>query len=432
MDGPRLLEALAARTLGRALLEAASAGDAQAQAWLVGGAVRDLLTGREPAELDVAVEGDPAALLRALGDRLGAGARNHDRFGTATLDSPQGRIDVARTRTERYASPGALPDVSPAGIEDDLARRDFTVNAIAVALAGPRRGELLAVPRATEDLVAARLRILHPASFIDDPTRLLRLARYAGRLGYEIEPETRELARQAAAGGALDTVSGSRVGAELRLLLAEPARLAALAWIERLGVLAALHPGLRVDADLAEAALALLPADGRPDLLVLAACAVGASPPQELRAWLDRLAFAASDRDVVVAAAAGAAELARALWRAGRPSQVRAAAERRPAEAVAVAGAFGAQALAAPDAAEAETNARGWLERWRSVHLDIGGDDLVAAGIPAGPEIGRRLALTLDRRLDGELGEGREAELRAALEGVPAVADDAEGARGGR
>src|SRR4051794_15827757 len=182
------------------------------EVWVVGGAVRDVLLGRPPRELDVVVEGDAVALARRLGEPDAV----HERFGTARV----GDVDLAAARTETYAAPGALPDVAlGATVEEDLARRDFTVNALAVRLAD---GTGAAWPGALEDLEAGRLRVLHERSFRDDPTRLLRMARYAARLGFPAEPGTAALAREAIAGGALATVTGPRTGAELRLALGEP------------------------------------------------------------------------------------------------------------------------------------------------------------------------------------------------------------------
>ena len=157
---------------------------------LVGGAVRDVLLGGTPFDLDLVVEGDAAAFARSLGGQL----KVHDRLGTSTVVLDGHTYDIVRARRETYPRPGALPDVEPASLAEDLARRDFTVNAIAIALAD---GELTAAPSALEDLDARRLRVLHDQSFIDDPTRLLRLVRYASRLGFAIEPHTRALAEEA-------------------------------------------------------------------------------------------------------------------------------------------------------------------------------------------------------------------------------------------
>ncbi len=193
----------------------------------------------------------------------------HERFGTAVVRWEGGQIDLAERRAESYPAPGALPEVRPGSEHEDLARRDFTVNALAVALAGPERGELSQAGDALEDLRAGVLRVLHDRSFIDDPTRLLRLARYGARLGFEPETHTALLARRALDEGALATISRARIGAELRLALSEPQAAAVLAAMGEQGVLAAVAPGLRFDRELADRASSLLPEDGRRDLLLM-------------------------------------------------------------------------------------------------------------------------------------------------------------------
>jgi tRNA nucleotidyltransferase (CCA-adding enzyme) len=387
---------------------------------LVGGAVRDLLLGHWPRELDVAVAGDSAALAHVLSASVSPSERPyghviepilHERFGTASVVWDYGRIDIAELRAESYSAPGALPDVRSGSVEEDLARRDFTVNAISLPLGGERRGELAAVASALEDLAAGTLRVLHEQSFRDDPTRLLRMARYAARLGFEVEEHTAALARAALEARALETVSGARIGAELRLALGEADAEAALAALSELGVLEALHPRLRFERPVAGTTLALLPEDGRPDLALLGslvlplALRAGGDPRAEIVALLDRWDFPAGDRDRVVAAAVAVPRLVEELPAAERPSALRAVARRVPLEGIALAGALGC-----------EQPARRWLQDTRHVRLEITGDDLLIAGVPEGPEIGRRLEAILQLRLDGELGEGREVELVAALE----------------
>jgi len=363
---------------------------AREDVWVVGGAVRDGLLGRPAKDLDLVVAGDAATLAADLGDVREV----HDRFGTVTVLVGDAPVNVATARTETYAAPGALPDVRPGALEEDLARRDFSVNAMAIDLAGG----LHAAPGAQEDLAARRLRVLHDSSFTDDPTRLWRLARYAARLGFAIEERTLELAKAAIADGALATVSGARIGNELALALNEPEPLAALAAAHELGLLPA---GMAPRRGLTARALALLPEDGHPGILALAACS-GAVPEPRLRAWLDDLAVAARERDQLIAAATGAEPLAAALEAAQRPSEIHAAARGRQPEHVALAGALGP-----------EQAARDWLERLRDVRLEISGDDLLAEGIPPGPEMGRRLDRALAAKLDGNAPD-RAAELSAA------------------
>ena len=380
VDGDDLLTRLAELPRGQAVLDAAKG---MPGVHIVGGAVRDLALGLVPHEIDVAVEGDPDPLLAALG---GADVE-HERFGTATVDG----VDVVRARAESYPQPGALPEVRPGSIDEDLARRDFTVNAIAVALSD---GSVHAVEHAGEDLDARRLRVLHDASFRDDPTRLWRLARYAARLGFAIEERTLQLASEAVADGALTTVSGVRLGNELRLALREPDPVAALVEATSLGLLPPGFVPVRPDE-----ALALLPpGEGRPDLVILAASCAGMDA-RALLAWLDHMGFTAPDRDLV--AAASRFVTGAPLRAATTPAEIARAARGAPIEAVALAGG---------------ENARRWIDELRHVELQITGDDLLAAGVPQGPEIGERLRRALERLLDGEIPPERDAELAAALE----------------
>lgn len=425
IDGQALIERVRQLPGGAELLQLASARE---DIELVGGAARDLLLGITPRELDVVVDGEAEALAEKMiemidkgrfgaGGSAGGAVEAHERFGTASVSWPDGRVDVATRRAESYAAPGALPDVRPGTGEEDLHRRDFTVNAVAVALGGARRGELRSVPGALEDLAERRLRVLHEQSFRDDPTRLLRLARYASRLGFVAEDETARLAREAVAAGALQTVSRARFGAELRLALSEPDPVAALTGIDALGALAALDPAMRFDASLAKAALAELPPDGRADVLLFAilllpiADAPGESELQ-LRALLDALELGAIERDLAIRTALGAPVLVAGLAEQLRPSELHEAARAHTLEAVALAAAVGE----ARGKRETPRAARRWLSDLRKVHLQINGDDLLAAGIVPGREVGERLRHTLGRKLDGELADGREAELSAAME----------------
>ncbi len=392
---------------------------------LVGGAVRDLLLGRTPRELDVLVEeqggsfGDRTAqLARSLAAQLHASAQpnEHERFGTAIVRWEGGRIDIATARRERYPLAGELPKVGPARIAEDLERRDFTINAIALALAGPDRGKLLTA-RGTEELEDLRnglLRVLHDASFIDDPTRLLRLARYSARLGFQVEQSTSKLAERAIGEHRLSTVSGARIGAELRLAINEAGAVQSVAQLQGMHLLSDIHPRLRLDERLFSDALELLPtAAGRPEMLLLACLVLpltvdaSSDPGWEARTLLDRLEFAGSERDLVIAAALSPATLAERLTATGRASVLRRGLYRAPLEGVALAGALAGE--------QGMESARRWLDELRHIRLLITGDDLLAHGIPSGPDIGRRLEVTLDMRLDGELPDEREAQLQAAL-----------------
>jgi tRNA nucleotidyltransferase (CCA-adding enzyme) len=415
VSGDEVLDALVRQPGGSQLVTLAQHRDDVA---IVGGAVRDLLLGQTPRELDVIVDGDAISFAGDLAALLAAQTVEHERFGTASVQWEAGRVDVALRRRESYAAPGALPQVVPGSVSEDLQRRDFTVNAIAVALGGESRGELQSVEYALDDLHARRLRVLHERSFLDDPTRLLRLARYSARLGFDFEHATAQLAAHAVAAGALQTVSLARIGTELRLALAEPDAVAALDALNRLDVLSAIASELRFDAPLTRRALELLPEDGRPDLLIMGATLLAstaephADAAAALRQLLDGLQFSAGERDVILAVALDARKLAARLQLPSRPSQLRRLLCREPIEAVALAGA----PAAAGDAAAGRRAAGEWLDHHRHVRLAISGEDLLAAGVPAGPEVGARLQAALDRKLDGELDLDRDAELNAALE----------------
>jgi tRNA nucleotidyltransferase (CCA-adding enzyme) len=350
--------------------------------WLVGGAVRDTLLGREPRELDLVVEGNAIAVARRAAERTGGELVVYERFGTATVRAGALLLDLASARRERYPAPGALPEVEfGASIEEDLARRDFTVNAIAVGLAD---GAVASVPHAEDDLRAGLLRVLHDASFADDPTRLLRLARYGARLGFRPEPHTAALA--AAAG--LDGVSPERLGAELRLALREP-QPAALVALQR--HTPALLPGATPDPERIAAVLAAAPPDARRDLLALAA----AWRPEDAR--LRALGFTAADRRIL-AACADAGRVRAALDAAAAPSAVRRVLHREPVEVAVLAG--GEQA-------------RRWIAEWRHARPAIRGADLLAAGL-RGPAIGAGLEAATAALLDGRAPD-RATQLAVAL-----------------
>ena len=209
--------------------------------YLVGGAVRDLLLGGAPIDLDLAVEGDAASFAASLG----GDPRVHDRFGTSTVTLDGFTYDIARDPPRDVrASRARSPTWSPRALAEDLNRRDFTVNAIALALAGDTAGELTSAPARSTISTRAGCGSSTTRSFIDDPTRLLRLARYAGRLASRSSRTPRALAETRSSSGALGTVSGPRVGTELRLLARERgSRRGRSAGLRDIGLDIAIAPG---------------------------------------------------------------------------------------------------------------------------------------------------------------------------------------------
>ena len=372
-------------------------------AYLVGGAVRDRLREATPVDLDLVMEGDARDAAGVVASRLGGEVVDWERFGTAEVRAPSLPLSVnfATARRERYPEPGALPEVEPASIEDDLARRDFTVNAMAVALPD---GTLVDPHGGRADLANGVIRVLHERSFVDDPTRLLRALRYEARLSGRLDPQTEQLARDAIASGALDTVSGKRIRDELLDLLREPEAPAALARMRELKLDCALHPALRVLPERAASAM-LACAETGADRALAVLAALMVPDAEALHPLLDRLALTRHERDRVARAAEVGGHLAHRLTRDMSDSRIHALLHCEPDETLAVALAWGAPG---------EPVLR-YLSVLRGARLEVTGDDLIAAGVAESPVIGRALEETLRRKLDGEVS-GREDELALALE----------------
>jgi tRNA nucleotidyltransferase (CCA-adding enzyme) len=363
--------------------------------------VRDLLSGRRVRDVDLAVEDASGEFARSLARRLGASLRVHDRFGTATLTLPDGaRLDVAATRREAYRFPGALPEVEPhARIEEDLARRDFTINAMALEIAPGSRLVDPFVGR--RDLDRRVIRALHDGSFQDDPTRALRAVRYASRLGFRLDPATRRAISRAVRAGAFDRVSGARLRAELTKILSEPGRADSVRRLRSLRLDGAIEPSLaRAAGAAARIEAAEAPSRARPGvtwLCYLLAWMAG-SRPRSARRVAERLDLRGTDRERLLGWAGTLRRLRPGLARLKRSEVARRTSGLSDDEVVAA-----AALLAAVDRRALLT--RGGRDH---VALRIRGSDLLAAGIPAGPAIGQALARTLDARLDREISARQE------------------------
>jgi tRNA nucleotidyltransferase (CCA-adding enzyme) len=227
-----------------------AAGRRGQRLYLVGGVVRDLLLERCNLDLDLVVEGDAIGLAQEMAPKMQAEIYTHPRFGTATILWRNRRADFVSARAESYTRPGALPTVRPGTIQDDLARRDFTVNAMAVLLNPTGLGEMLDPYDGRGDIEKNFIRVLHENSFVDDATRIWRAVRYEQRLDFLIEPGTLKLLRRDI--DRLGTVSGDRIRHEVELVLREEAPEKPLARADGLGALARVHPSLKADDWLAE------------------------------------------------------------------------------------------------------------------------------------------------------------------------------------
>jgi tRNA nucleotidyltransferase (CCA-adding enzyme) len=400
----------------------------------VGGFVRDLLLRRVPAQaaarvpdLDLVVEGDGIAFGRRLAEETGGHLVVHAAFGTASLEggtTPDGtrigRVDIATSRRERYGTPGALPDVSPASIDEDLGRRDFSVNAMSVALTPSAWGRLHDPWGGERDLAARRLRVLHPLCFVEDPTRIWRGARYAARLGFSPDAGFRRALALAWKVGGFPALSGQRLHAELDLVMEEPDPWAVLELLLGWGALRLWDSGYRVTrlgrgrlaaawsyAEWAHSAGVAVDAGG----LALTALLFDQSRPTGARC-LRRLAVAGAEGARLDTT--GARSLARRVAAKSllRPSQV--AESLRPARETALLGAW------LCGGRRARRRIEWFLSQGRGARPLSSGDDVIAAGVARGPRVAQVLGLLRDLTLDGRV-RTKDDERAAVAEWIEAL-----------
>jgi tRNA nucleotidyltransferase (CCA-adding enzyme) len=376
--------------------------------YLVGGSVRDILLEEPNFDVDVVVEGDAIALARGLADELGGRLRAHKQFGTAVvLYGEDERVDVVTARSETYHAPAVLPTVEPGSIDEDLHRRDFTINAMAVSLKGENLGQLVDPFGGREDLEAGRIRILHDRSFIDDPTRILRAIRYEDRYGFRMDDETVRLARECIATGHVGDLSGARLRDELEALLEEGDVSHAIPRLAELGAQKEIHAHVVADDETVRLFDRLRVLNKEYGLGIpvwrLGFEALGRKlPPGEIVEWLDRLKIRRPDADQIEHAITEGPRLAEDLD--GSAADVALAAERHDPDAPLF-------ALALTDSPRLHE----YFERLRGTQLEISGADLADLGLGESPRVGEILAEVRRRKLNGEL-DGRESELEAARE----------------
>lgn len=399
------LAGLLHRSLAPALAEALAAVIAVARAsggslYLVGGVTRDLLLG-PPApgslrEVDLTATEGEEALLAAWPLPPAWRRLDHPGFGTHHWHHGGLRLDLVRARDERYAAPGALPVVRPAGLAEDLARRDFTVNALAWGLCGPDAGRLVDPWGGEADLGEGIIRVLHPGSFQDDPTRIWRGLRYARRLGFRLAPDTAE--RIPAALPVLARLSGRRLANELGRVWAEPDPAGLLGDLWKAGVLGAVDqdwPPIALPA--VEAARRILGAGGSPD----AACAA------YLLSWPAASGARCAARLDLAGEARRALDLAGRLLASAetgleRQALLLAVDRRKDLSLTLLRGLLDAGAPLDPSLA-------GPIARMAAPPL-LDGQALLARGMRRGPRLGDLLRSLRAAQLEGRLGD-REAAL---------------------
>lgn len=388
----------------RAAGELATTGDAGANdAYLVGGSVRDLVLGRQPRDPDIVVVGNGPRFVRALAEKINGTVPSVSQFGTAVIDTPNGLIDIATARSETYSSPAALPDITPSTIEDDLSRRDFSINAMALSILPGKWGELLDPHKGFSDAARGNIRILHDQSFQDDPTRILRAVRYEVRLGFKMAVNTAEaLDRDLPY---IDGLSSARLLAELQKLLREPMRAEILRRAEALSIVGAISPALRVTAAGLNAMEHFGEAGENVDELLFVACMSSSLTEEEAESLIARLQ---PDRDwqAVIRGAAAFREVASVLESPDLlPSEIVDLLARVPVPVIEF------QRVAGPKTRQRE-HIEAFLRRHRDIRPETTGVELMAQGVPQGPILGKLLLELKNARLDGKVfSRAEELEL---------------------
>lgn len=398
--------------------------------FLVGGVVRDLLLDRPNWDLDVAVEGDGIAFARVVADRYKAGMALFERFATARLVLAHGlKLDIASTRRESYAQPAALPDVKPALLREDLHRRDFTFNAIALQLNAPQFGLLYDYYGGLRDLHAGKLRVLHERSFIDDPTRVFRAIRFAHRFGFHLESKTARLLREIAATDVIAQLSGPRLRTEMLLLADEAHPDRTLSSCARLNLFRFLHRDLRYGPSARRLVRSLagamtwwvtrcrrFPID-RPVAYLMAL--LTEATPEIVEGVITRLMLSNEQARKVRAGGTELMVVAQTLsaTQSLKRSVVYRLLNGLPDEALLLCLARMEGRAAA--SARVKRRMLDYLTKSSAVKPVLRGRDLLEMGVEAGPEVGMLLAQLLEAKLDGLLKgkAGERAFVRARLAG---------------
>ena len=365
--------------------------------YFVGGAVRDLVLGRPINDFDLTVEGDAIALARSLSHKHGGGVTAHTKFGTAKWFLPRhlkddyDTLDLISARSETYKFPAALPTVKLGTIEDDLRRRDFTINAMAIRLDGAHFGKLRDDLDGMQDLQKNVIRVLHPDSFVDDPTRMYRAVRYEVRYGFQLAEDT--LARIPQARALVEKLSPQRIRHELELILDEPNAVSMLKRLDELDLLTCIHPIL---GDFGRSNLATVQSDdavlqNRNSRWLLWLMHL---TDQEIEFLNDRLHFTAELLKMLRSAALLETNLP--ALRGLKPSQVVELLEGYSIKALEV------FSIALQD--EGQKNIlNNYLSEWWGIKPKTTGHDLKKRGIPPGPKYNEILRRLRAAWLDGEV-----------------------------
>jgi tRNA nucleotidyltransferase (CCA-adding enzyme) len=378
--------------------EAAAMGQ---ELYIVGGVVRDLFLRRSNFDFDLVVEGEAISLARKLAGDSGAKLILHERFGTAKLIYPEFSLDLATARSESYSRPGALPLVKAGRLKDDLIRRDFSINAIALHLNPERFGQLIDLYHGQQDIKRRQIRILHPKSFMDDATRILRAIRYEQRLGFRLEPETEKLLRRDVT--MLDTISGDRLRHELELILKENEPERALARARELGVMKQLNHLLKVTDKLAQSFTKAREITKSSLPTVYLCLLIYDLTEKENEEFISRLNFPKT----LAQAMRQTLQLKKQLTKLDNPRL-------KPADIHRLLHGYSSTAIQAnATVSESPTISRNlilYLDKLRYVKPLLKGKDLINMGVPSGPKIGEILDALLKAKLNGEVRTRKDEE----------------------
>ena len=372
--------------------------------------MRDILLGTSVKDLDFVVEGDGPQVARRLAAELGGEVLAHERFGTSTLVRGRSRVDVVTARREVYPHPATLPQVSPGSINDDLARRDFSINALTLPL-GKGHPEVLDPHGGVDDIRRGLIRTLHPASFVDDPTRIFRAVRYEQRFAFTIEDSTLSQLHDAIEHGHLSALSSDRLRHELERILEDERPELPLDRAMELGAMAAIHPslgdsqaGTRVKSIAVHNATSKKTlAPGHKALVYIGALTYSLTQAQG-EAVISRLnmpnTWAKVVRDVIALRDLEEHLALPDLW----PSRVVSLVESFCPESV-------LSVSLLTDSATVAQRLREYLNEFRYVVTALNGNELLALGVPAGPMVGRILRELREARLDNRVSIEEERRL---------------------
>jgi len=403
------------------VLEAAGrlADEMGVPAFVVGGIVRDLLLGVGTFDLDLVVEGDGIAFARAFARDTSGYVTAHARFGTATVTLEEDmKVDFATARKESYAQSAALPLVVPASIQDDLLRRDFTINALAIRLNASRFGEMVDACHGQGDIVAQRICVLHSRSFLDDPTRMFRAIRFEQRLGFRMDRPTLAFLHDAIATGVIGHLSGHRLSEELKRMLSERHPQRAIARMGELGLLRAIQSKLAWSPKLErmlkgiESTVAWhkrnVPKQKWEVWLLYVMALLEGLPPRSVADILKRLALPKHETEAIRTGHAHARAVLRRLAKrpAPKPSDIYRALAGFAGETVVF-------LLASAKSESVKRLIRAYVTTYRQVKPSLTGASLKSLGLKPGPLYKKILNRLLDARLDGEVNT--EADERALV-----------------